>query len=190
MTLDIHKVVVKGSIFNQELRNIFYGQWSDPTGLNMYQMMLNQYISAVYAPLWAITSTLVTLYDYDVYKRVSNTWVFDSNSTFQHVGADPSDMLPNQVAGVIIGKVAAWRGFGRKFFGGFTEPHQSAGLWGASLLSALVTSAIAYVTPITQGALSWTPGIFSPTGMFHPFASYVVDALAGTCRRRKPGVGK
>lgn len=191
MTDEVLRVAMKGTIDTQEYRNIFTFRWVDPAGVNSYDSSLLAYFNGCYVNS-ALLTTLGTkfhLTDYDVYRWSGTNWVLENNFPFVHNGSVAGDILPYQNAPVILGKVPARRGMGRKFLAGVPEANQTDSTVSSALLDALVSFAATYVVQIIDGALTLTPGVFDKNHLFHAFGNAVVDAVIGTQRRRKIGVG-
>lgn len=188
-TSGLIKVVVKGSLLGQNIRNIYTFEWTDPLGANVIETDITGYLDDIYTPLLGNLVNDLTFSDYDVYKWVSPNWSYLGSIPWSQVGTDTQDPLPNQMAAVILGKVLGRRGFGRKFFAGISEGAQSGGTLIGSLVTTLVGVATAYITPHGGGAIWLTPGVIDSAHNFHAFTSGVVDVLLGSMRRRKIGVG-
>lgn len=104
--------------------------------------------------------------------------------------AGVNDVLPNQVAAVVVG-ITASRRRGKKFIYGMVEGNQGGGVWSGGLLSALQDFAEAYTTETSVDSTVLTPGVVRSDGTdFLEFNGFRVDSVAGTQRRRKQGVGK
>jgi hypothetical protein len=187
-----YKIVLKGNIDEQELVNVFYFEWVDPTTLNVISSFINDYLDRLFidSGLLGALSNRVHYHTWQAYLRVGGDWVDDASGAWEHAGGVSSDSLPNQSAAVIIGKVRGWRGFGRKFFAGVAEGNQSAGNLSNDFLLLLADAAVAYVADLFVGVVGLRPGIFSKDGVFRPFFVALVDVLVGSQRRRKPGVGR
>lgn len=199
MSIEIQKVVVKGTFLGQQIRNIFVGMWTDPAGTNDENIYVHAYLDGVYNPIVSLLSSQMAFTEYDVYGLESNiapqNWVLRYTHSYTVTGTDDYAFEPSQVALLIIGKVADWAGFGRKFFAGVASTAVLAGLVSSTALAALATSAAAYITPQISGGVSFYPGVahYDPTShstTWRPFVSAIVTNLFSTMRRRKIGVGQ
>jgi hypothetical protein len=192
------KVVYKGTLLSQEIRNIFYFLLDGTVGSTACHLAIGIYLDALYGALSSITTSALHFTDYDLYwwstSQQPHKWIFDSGRAKVWSGGAGGDTLPLQAAYVILAKVVAWRGFGRKFFAGIPEAQQDLGTVVSGCLAALTTAALHYITPRVSGTDTITPGIIhytSPSTLdFRPFISSTVSNLIGSMRRRKPGVGR
>lgn len=186
----VAKAVLKGRLLGEvQTRNIFYGQ-ADVVLPDTQTMLAILYISEVLTPIRSYISTLWTAEGVDVYNWVAGEWAFIGTQSWSWNGSSSADILPYQVAAVLLGKTLAKRKLGRKFIAGFTEGASTGASFTGAVLTALGTSALAYVTAYTSSAGSvWAPGIQTKGGTWYSFTGGAVSSLVGSMRRRKPGLG-
>ena len=191
------KVVHKGSILGQEIRNIYWFQYYCPSGILNPNPMVHGYLTSLYTGLLGTLSSLLAFNSWEAYyatQDVGNVLVFYGEVQDPLVFTSSQDPLPNQIAAVAIGKVLGRRGFGRKFMAGVCENATLGGYIGTSFLASLAAFAAAYITQQSAGAETLTPGVgvrdkVTHTWHVYTFTSAVVTNLLGTMRRRKIGVG-
>lgn len=185
-----YKHVVKFLWSGEVVENIFYSNNPSADYTNVGNDS-EDWLVDVYTSMTLLISNQVQGDTIQLYEWVDPFWELRREQAFEWVGTNIADPLPRQCAGVIIGKTATRRCQGRKFFAGFGENTQNAGLLGV------------FETGIMQiGALSWTlartggegteiqPGVFNAaSGNVIPFIGYRVNPIMGTQRRRKAGVG-
>jgi hypothetical protein len=185
----LYQLVLKSGFDSDDsVRNIFtVGYDVDP----IVEPDASDYVDAVFhagllgdiSERWASTSLEI--------KRVNNDgdgWTTLTEFTHVLEGASSDDMLPRQMAAVIVG-ISASRKRGKKFFAGITEENQDGGVVSSDLLGHLVTSAIAYTSQF-NGVHTILPGTTTPDPFdLEPFTGYRVNTIMGTQRRRKFGVG-
>lgn len=186
----IQKAVVKGTLLGVvQIRNIFYAQVA-PSSLDTYQILWTDYLTAVYTPILEWLSGAWVLQSFEVYQK-DTEWFLKSEEPLELTGTDnTSQLLPNLISAVLIGKVSEYRGFGRKFMAGLTELATQSNLLETTALVDFAQSAAAYVAVYfgdNSGVLG--PGIYDKSGNFRAFTTGLVSSLLGTMRRRKPGLG-
>ncbi len=122
--------------------------------------------------------------------RINNNGVSGDSSTFPAaVGTGAAGGIPNEVAAVVHLQTATSgkSGRGRSFWAGFPAADVAGGRVQSAyntLLSALFTK---LMTPITIQGQTWNMCLYSRLlASLLPIASFVVDALVGTQRRRRP----
>lgn len=190
MPSEILKAVLKGRLAGTvETRNIFYGQvvtvLPDTRGA-----VAELYIADVLSPVRTYISSLWTTESIDVYNWVAGEWAFVENIAYVSTGSSGGEILPYQVAAVLLGKTLAKRKMGRKFLAGFTEAASVGASITGAVLVALASAALAYVSTYTSAAGStWEPGIVTRGGTYYAFNSGLASALWGSMRRRKPNIG-
>lgn len=187
---DYFKAVVKGQLAGVvQFRNIYYASIGLGLG-DTAESLWSVYLSGIYTPLLGFLSGSFTITDYDIYEWGGTDWIFGQNAILSLTGGSGDPALPNYIAGVLIGKVLNYRGFGRKFIPGIAKTNYSGNALAAGALAAFVTAAAAYVTPWTTVGLStFEPGLWLKDNTFKPFVSGLVASLLGSMRRRKPGLG-
>jgi hypothetical protein len=107
-------------------------------------------------------------------------------------GEGIQDSFPNQVAAVLTAATYLPKHNGRKFFPMFVETSAVAGDLISGALTALTAAGALYIEPLPLGgADKLTPCVASGDGgQTLTFASVVANSILGSCRRRKPGVGR
>jgi hypothetical protein len=191
------KIVAKGSLLAQDVRNIFWFRYYCPSGVPNPVPDVTTHLTSLYTTLFAYITphwVMNTFEWYWVTEGVGNTLVFGGEAPLTGVvGSAVVEQLPNQMAPVLIGKVLGRRGFGRKFLAGFTVGALHDGVIIAGALSALGNALLIYISPFGSYPESFTPGVcVHPklgTYTIHSFTSGVITNLFGTERRRKIGVG-
>ncbi len=102
---------------------------------------------------------------------------------------DATDMLPHAVAGVITFPTIAPTRKGKVFLPGLTDNDAIASTLSAGALTALGNFATNISAPLLPGTAVLWYNILCNDGITRGALSYRVNALSGTQRRRKPGVG-
>lgn len=190
MPTDIEKCVVKGHLSEgQQQRNVFYGEvtWN---GADTPMVIWDGYIRHIFEPIVGQFGPTWGIDGIDVYVWTPPNWVLIGSQALVLVGGNGDPAMPNTLAAVVIGKVPGHRGFGRKFLSGFRKNAISGNSIDPGLIALLVQFTIDWIsvhTGIGMGQI--VPGIFTKAKTFLAFASGVVDALIGSMRRRKPGIG-
>jgi len=97
--------------------------------------------------------------DFSITNQTQDLLLGEVPSTF--IGADIADLIPSQVAALIIGRTAVKRKQGRKFLGGWTDTdNDDGGLWVGGAVTALNAFAARYVLPFTGPSTNiYTPGV-------------------------------
>jgi len=104
--------------------------------------------------------------------------------------AGPGDMFPHAVAAVITAFTEDVKRRGRKFFAGFDEDVATGSTWSGATVTALVAAGVRWLVDLViAGGDHLVPGIPSNLGTWLPFISVLISSIAGSQRRRKPGLG-
>lgn len=105
-------------------------------------------------------------------------------------GTFNGDIMPGQVAAVILGRTATKRVIAKKFVFGTVEQEQSAGVAAAPLTTNLANlGGLMYASTYDMGGTALTPCAWGVKHGFTPTVSASLSPYLGTQRRRKPGVG-
>lgn len=106
-------------------------------------------------------------------------------------GTAAGDILPNQIAPVLLASTYRPKTRGRKFIPAFAEAATQGSTLVAGALTALGNAVNDYIADETISANNdLIVGVPSNvTGEFHEFANGDVTDIVGSQRRRKPGVG-
>jgi hypothetical protein len=149
---------------------------------------------AAYALLNSIISNAVNPGGVDV--AVST----DGGSTFNAIGtyvpstyspAAATQMLPHGAAAIVRFQTDGLGEQGRKFIGGIVEGNQTESNLDAGAIAALINFGNSLNNLLVTGTGTLMPGWYSVVNTaFRPYSNtYVVNAVIGYQRRRKPGVG-
>jgi len=104
--------------------------------------------------------------------------------------AGTGDMLPHAVAAVITAFTEDVKRRGRKFFAGFDDQVVDRSSWTGATITALVAAGVRWLADLViAGGDHLVPGIPSNLGTWLPFISVLISSIAGSQRRRKPGLG-
>jgi hypothetical protein len=128
-----------------------------------------------------------------VWDAVNLQWVVSQNYMdipLGILGQLLDDMLPQQMAAVIVASCDKVRCRPKKFFPAFGEGTQNRGTLIALTIAHLVTAATAWLTDMPRAPYSLTWGTLASDGTFQNLNSTVVNSVMGTQRRRKIGVGQ
>lgn len=185
------KVVLKGLMLAQvQTRNVFYFD-TTTEGPQFWEADITDYLQVLWATVIDYISPLWAGYAYEVYTWVAPSWTptFVENITL--VGGDTlGELLPTQMAGVVLALTNHLKTRGRKAIAGFCTDALVDGVLVSGAISALIAFAAAYITRVTGSTGDLVPGTWSrKTNTFHPFISGIADTIMGTMRRRKIGVG-
>lgn len=182
-----YKMVLRGLVPSvSETRNIFYWRFSvAPTTADFDE--LHDLICAKFKELCHSSFHYEAS---DWYQWVALDWQFMESINVSVTGNIAGERMPMQVAIVIIGKTATKRTMGRKFIGPTSEACLSDGAIAAgSTAAALDAASAAYTSHTLASGTQAVPMTWSKLKGFHDVVATHVDSLAGTMRRRKPGVG-
>jgi hypothetical protein len=199
-TLNVYRVRLGGVVEGQQTMNTFYYDDGMPVG-SATTASLTELFNA-----FTGAGGVTTAYD----AAVSSDWTF-SNLTIDCptsptlaasvvsplvAGTGPAGHEPNQVA-VTLAKTTAWKGqHGR---GRISLPAVPT-VWVSQTLLINTVAIGALVTKMKQALTgashTFTPGLLSratppsTTLGYMPLTNVVIRTVLGSCRRRKPGVGK
>jgi len=155
---------------------------------------LCDWMDAILAPIRPHIVVNYIMQGSSVYKRVGLLWNFEGQILPDGSGGSIGDPLPSGVAALVTVSTDVSRVMAKKYWPGFSETGQTAGLWVAGVLTAMANSGLAWAwgyicTHCTDTSLF--PGVWSlKTGGFKLLtgAAEVSDVPAYQ-RRRKAGVG-
>lgn len=179
-------------------QNVFYTKFLDDGGSNDDQDVIDDcayWVDQIYNELTSQMSTLITPGECVVYQwdPIDLDWDELGSAALSDVFAGAGDMLPHGVAAVVTGRTVDPDVNGRKFFPGFVEAMCSESAWSGTALTALALAGAEWVTPYTgiETGSGFAPGVWSTVqSEFKAFViNYIINAIAGYQRRRKPGVG-
>jgi hypothetical protein len=104
---------------------------------------------------------------------------------------DTADLLPNQMAPVMLAYTGRPKSYGRKFIVGATESATVGSDLQSSILTNLATALAHYLADETvSGSNVLSPGVpRQAENTFLEFYNGVVNSIIGSQRRRKPGLG-
>ena len=196
---DVLKLVASVSMpGNWTAQNVFYvklGGTSPITDAEAESEAVS-YVEAIYDTMDGEISQDCSLDDLTIHKYVpdpgvgweTGDYVGVANLTDNFTGV--IQMLPHAVAAVVTGFVSDVKVRSRKSFAGFAEDQQDDSLWVAGALTALANAAAAWIADWTWiGTEYFDPGVPLQDGSWLPLIATLVGAVAGSQRRRKPGVG-
>lgn len=185
------KVVLKGLMLAQvQTRNVFYFD-TTTEGPQYWEADITDYLNVLWSAVLPYISPLWAGYGYDVYTWVAPSWVPTFTENIPLVGADViGELLPTQMAGVVLALTNHLKTRGRKAIAGFCTDALLDGVLVSGAISALILYAAAYITRVTGSTGDLVPGTWSrKTNTFYPFISGIAATILGTMRRRKIGVG-
>jgi len=153
------------------------------------------WIGRIYLPM--VPHIVVTMTDplVQVYKKVGVFWNLIGSETPTNLdGESIGDPLPSGVALLTTVLTDTSKVQGKKYIGGLSETGITAGLWIATVLTAMGTSAVQWIAQFQDLADEETwyiPGVYSTKAIaFKMFTSaYTVRSVPAYQRRRKSGVG-
>lgn len=120
---------------------------------------------------------------------------FNTVATSDLSGADgenvTDEMLPHQDAGVVKFFTSVGRSIGKKFIFGLVETAQNESTWIGAVVTAMAAFADAFNADIAAGGETFQPGNFNLIQeLFRIWTDSVeANAITGSQRRRRPGVG-
>lgn len=189
--MGVRRVILKSG-FNADdsVRNVFTIEdtGSDPPMADYVSWLLGFWHTGLLAEVsntWASTSIVEEI------PNGTGGWTYAREVPTIMVGAASNDLLPRQMAAVIIGLVPGRRR-AKKYIAGICEDSQSDGILDVAATTALLVSALAWQNPsdVVPGA-AWSSGVCKPDGTdFASLNAIRVDSIMGTQRRRKQGVGQ
>lgn len=171
----------------------FAAAQADATVINSLKTWVEDVLDNIEA---AIKSTVtVNLHQVDVEAWDGTKWEITANVGTFTPSFTPTettaDIMPNPDSPFIVFNTSRPKTKGRKFMWGFTELNFN----GSYLQTALVTALVAAATDmLANGAIDLlnylVPGVpRSASNTWFDFVNAVVTNIAGTQRRRRPGVG-
>lgn len=191
MADQLYKGVLKGRFQDgNETRNIFYATSADPEG--DVPLAMQGYIAAIVNIVKVGITNLLTFYGVDVYKYIGNeVWQLITAAGLNLTGQETVDALPHQSAAVLIGSTIAGKSKAKKFIPGCSEGTNVGGLVQSAFLATLAGALAAWVTDYVEQMNNATihPVVHRKGKTDLDFVGGKVDALFGTQRRRKQGVG-
>lgn len=151
-------------------------------------------IDAAMANLNSIVDADCSVGAIEVSKRNPTTGDWDAIGTGTFSTYNPSaagDMLPHGCAAIVRFTTLGKGEQGRKFIAGLTEAQQVDSNLGAGAVTALINFGAAAIISDSVSGGTISPGWWSEVNTaFRPYASvFVINAILGYQRRRKPGVG-
>jgi hypothetical protein len=152
------------------------------------------YVTNVLTPMAPHVVVTVDVRDLAVYKKVGALWNLVGNVPIAFTPGSIGDPLPSGVAGLMTAYTDTSKVMGKKYLPGLSETGQTAGLWIANVLSAMLQSGIVWITgfaSLNDPLTYWYPGVYSAKTLgFKLFTSAVaVRDVPAYQRRRKQGVG-
>ncbi len=185
------KAVLKGNLAGAaQTRNVFYFDGTTE-GDQYIPADIELYIDTLWAPVQQLISLIWECYEIEVFKWVPTHWEHFAVIPYTAAsGVAVDDAFPNQMAAVILGITSALKTRGRKAIAGFVDTSAVAGLLTGGALIQLALAMSIYVSHLHGSTGDLVPGTWTrATNTFHPFIGGVADAILGTMRRRKPGIG-
>lgn len=186
----IFRVALDGTLNNVDVtRNVF--TLESPSSLPADSAIASYLNSIWHSGLKAYISSLWTTTRFIVEEPDGlGHWQYNHEATITITGTGSGDMLPQQVAGVLVG-ITASRRRGKKFIAGLLETANIGGILQGTSWEAMNTAAAAYVAGFEDTGVTIQAGVCKPDGTsFLEFSGYRVDRVLGTQRRRKQGVGQ
>lgn len=179
-------------------QNVWYFKFLDDGGSNADQDVVDDIVSqldAMYNTIRNEVSDTVTLNEVKVYQwdAVGADWDEVGSNVMSNLMLDTGHMLPHGVAPVVTARTVDPDVNGRKFFAGYGENSCNASTLNGTALTALIVLAAQWVNGFTGGATgsAFTAGVWSVKLLqFKAFVdNFIINAVIGYQRRRKPGVG-
>ena len=187
----LYKAVLKSRYSDgNEARNVFYCT-STGAGTDLL-FAIQGWIAQFATSLVSLLTPLITFYGVDIYQWIANeVWELISETGLNIPGdASYSEPLPHQIAPVLIGSTANGRSKAKKFIPGLVEDRCNNGLLTSFGLSTLATALEKWITDYTEtNNVVVHPVVHRKGKTDLDFVGGKVDALVGTQRRRKQGVG-
>ncbi len=155
---------------------------------------MGNWMTRIFTPMWPHIVVSVDFLECSVYKRVGLLWNYEGPAPVVFTPASIDDPLPSGVAALIVAYTGISKVIGKKYIVGLAEAGQTAGLWVAGVLAAMLQSAIHWIGPFQSLAdvdSFWTPGVWSAKALgYVPFAAAISTRdVPAYQRRRKAGVG-
>lgn len=178
--------------------NIFMAQLYQPTPHVMDDLSvlsdLGAWVTAILEPMEPHVVVDVDVLDCNCYKKVGDDWNLVGPAPVLFTPGSIGDPLPSGVAGLVTVYTDVSRVQGKKYFPGLAEEGQTAGLWVAGVLAAMLQSAVVWATAfesVEDPGNYWWPGVWSlKMGTFKVFVAHLgVRDVPAYQRRRKAGVG-
>lgn len=152
------------------------------------------WIEAILGPMEPHIVVSCDVLDCNVYKKVGPLWNLVGPANVIFAPESIGDPLPSGVAGLIVAYTYLSKVMGKKYIPGLSETGQTAGLWVAGVIAAMLQSAVAwaeYFESVEGATTYWHPGVWSLKSagfqIFSPTAA--VRDVPAYQRRRKAGVG-
>ena len=151
---------------------------------------LTTWINGMYPDaMLGILSGIITIDRAVLEVPVAGKWQYRYEVAINKQGQKSGDALPQQMAAVIIG-VTASRRRAKKFIAGLCEDGQNGGILDNATLGVLRAFGDRWAAPLTSGDNPFFAGVCKRDGTgFETLTATRVDAVLGTQRRRKQGVG-
>jgi hypothetical protein len=177
----------------QQIVNVFYHQCvagEYPAIEADIMEMIAEYLDDMYTPLEGEMPSTLTADALEFYNVTQEKPLGSLPWPSWEGGTSIGDHLPEGVAACITASTAVKRVLPKKFLGVLMEGDQTAGNWGAGLLTDLALFAAAWIANITSGPYVLQPGTWRRLlEVFVPLTGAVVKSICSYQRRRKPGVG-
>ena len=189
---EVYQVVLRGRLFGTvETRNVFYVRTGDAYPAQQVMIDMGAWLTAMWTPMLGLLSNLWHSYQVDLSKRVQGTpgWVPVLQFALGIQGASSGDMLPSQMAAVWVAKTLVRKTFSRKFIAGVTEAQSNSTQLITSAISDLADAMSVWIAGYEAQSVSYESGLWAKNNTFVPLFQGTVDAIMGTMRRRKQGVG-
>jgi len=179
-------------------QNVFYAKLGGTSPITDAEAVseVTAWVQDIYDQVATATSTDADLEDVAINKYTPipgtgwETGDYVGVGTLTDTFAGGVQMLPHAVAGIVTGFVSDVRVRSRKSFPGFSEIEQDDSVWIANTLTELAAAGASWIADWTWlGTEYLDPGVPLQDGSWLPLIASLVGAVAGSQRRRKPGVG-
>lgn len=179
-------------------QNVWYFRFLDDGGSNADQDVVDDIVDqldSMYNSLRNEVSDTVILGEVKVYQWdvVGADWDEVGSGVLATVMLDTGHMLPHGVAPVVTARTTDPDVNGRKFFAGYGENSCNASTLNGTALTALLVIGAQWVLGFTGTATgsAFDAGVWSVKLLaFKKFVdNFIINAIVGYQRRRKPGVG-
>lgn len=176
--------------------NVFYCRQDDvaPVDEEDTLIVLSSWVSRMYEDIEGLMDNEITFIESAIFKRnvVLDTWVGVGDFDITATPTVEQEMVSHGVAFVMRASTAVGKIIARKFLPGFGEQHITQSLWSGTVLTAVASFALEWITDFIASGGSFTPGTWSTSlNLFMPFTGEsFLNIRNGYQRRRQPGVGE
>jgi len=182
-----------------DLINTMHLELLSPSAISDAQAVVDvgEFLEVLYLTTDAVMGTFIKYIDYTVQNLTSDSAPLTSGWPTFIDGGSGTQVLPPQVAALMLARTPVSRKFGRVYFAGLTEDGASSGLWSGATLTALTNFAAQLLLTQVRTNGSWryvVKTVASPVpptaanSYTAPISAQVIDQ-ARTQRRRSLSFG-